>query len=154
MGTKILNPLNSWDWTTLMILNERNKLYNKQVFCKHHQYFIKNTTQNYSLFSIGVSLSKTFKNDSKFTIFDRGYPIENVKKCLKIHYFSYWLPYWKCKQQQKNNYRYNWPFSIGVNLSKILKSNWKFINFGRSCPYLPYPKYWKLLYRGYPEKSH
>ena len=33
MGTKILNPLNSWDWTTLMILNERNKLYNKQVFC-------------------------------------------------------------------------------------------------------------------------
>ena len=54
-------------------LNERNKLYNKQVFCKHHQYFIKTTTQN-SLFLIGVTLSKMFRNDSKFTVFDRGYP--------------------------------------------------------------------------------
>ena len=36
-------------------------------------------TQN-SLRSIGVTVLKMFKNDSKFILFDRGYPMENDQK--------------------------------------------------------------------------
>ena len=46
-GNKKFEPLNFSEIArpTEWRLNERIKLYNKQVFCKHHQYFIKNTTQ-------------------------------------------------------------------------------------------------------------
>ena len=48
-------------------------------------------TQN-SLFSIGVTPLKMFKNDSKITIFDRGYPIENVKNDSNFTIFDRGYP--------------------------------------------------------------
>ena len=44
-------------------------------------------TQN-SLFSIGVMLSKMLKKDSKFIIFDRGYPVENVENDWRFTIFD------------------------------------------------------------------
>ena len=41
-----------------------------------------------------ITLSKMFKNDSKFTIFDTGYPIENVqiKNDSKFTFFDRGYP--------------------------------------------------------------
>ena len=66
----------------------------------------------YSLFSIGVTLLKMFKNDSKFTIFDRGYLIENT-----------------CSKMTQNSL-----FSIGVTIWRMFKNDSKFTIFDRGYP--------------------